>query len=142
MAKTRVAAMLGIAFTSGCAVTPPPPRTGFTPPVPVEQRGVHSGVKQQIWWTTTLNPKCELVGYPEFIIAASPHHGSVVTEHGEQYPGFPQTNDRSVCNSRLVPATNLYYQSNPDFHGKDSLTMKVLTADGTVKTVHIEIEVF
>jgi hypothetical protein len=48
---------------------------------------------------------------------------------------------RYECNRKLVPSTQVFYQSNPDFHWKDSFTIEVRFPSSGLRTVVYVIEV-
>lgn len=89
-------------------------------------RAVHSGQLERIDTTYSILPTCESAGYPDVFIVVPPKHGVASVDHGEDYPDFERDNVRYYCNSRLVPVTQIKYQSAPDFHGTDFFTVKII----------------
>ena len=84
-------------------------------------RGALSGVRQQINSFYNLNPDCTSGGYPTLKVARAPQHGQVVVEQGMDFAEFPKDNIRSACNGRSVPATLIFYTSEPGFVGTDTV---------------------
>lgn len=104
-------------------------------------KGVHSGLKERVDFYYSVLPTCEIAGYPDVRIRKAPVRGKVSIEKGEGYPTFAKDNVRWDCNRKLVGSTQVYYQSNSEFHGNDSFTIEVWFPDSTIRTVTIFVEV-
>jgi hypothetical protein len=61
------------------------------------------------------------LGYPTIKVAKAPHHGEVSVEEGTALADFGKDDARNVCNGKSVPATVIYYTSEPGFIGTDSV---------------------
>ena len=106
-----------------------------------ERKGVHSGQRERIEYFYSALPTCEIEGYPEIRVVRSAHHGNVTFEKSQDYPGFSRDNVRWECNKKLLGSTRVFYESNPDFHGNDSVSIEVLFPSGGIRTVTIAITV-
>ncbi len=104
-------------------------------------RGVHSGERDRIDYHYDLDPTCQSSGYPEITVVKAPMHGSVSTGQGEEYPNFSHDNVRYECNRKRVSVTEVFYQSNANFHGNDAFTIKVRYPDSNLRTSSYVIEV-
>ena len=129
--------MLGCFLLIGCVNQIPGP----TPSGGPHQRGVHSGEKDSIDYYDSVYPTCESQGYPEVTVVRAASHGAVSSAPGVDYPNFPRDNVRYECNRKLVPSTQVFYQSSPDFHGKDTFTIEVRFPDSSLRTVGYVVEV-
>ena len=104
-------------------------------------RGARSGAKQLIDAFHSTNPDCTNMGYPSVSVSVPPSHGTVEVEHGDLFPNFPKDNPRSACNSQKVEAVKVFYTSNPDFSGQDSVETSTVFASGALQKHRITIEV-
>ena len=57
------------------------------------------------------------------------------------YPEYTRDNTRFECDKNLTPATLVFYQSAPGYHGRDSFTITVRFADSVLWTESYIIEV-
>jgi hypothetical protein len=130
VAGAMVGALLfGIALLAGCVVDG---TRALTVSSAVKPRWVPSGERRVIDFVHLLGPECEIKGYPEVRVVRGASHGSVSSDHGENYPNFARDDVRYECNRHLVRGTEVLYQSKPGFHGKDSFTIEVrFSADQT-----------
>ncbi len=111
------------------------PQQQAAAPRPTTQRppiakGAESGKKQLFDTVSALNPDCTNAGEPVVTVVKPPVNGQITVEKGEAFPNFPKDNVRSACNTQKVPATLIYYTSNPGFTGIDSATIEILTPTG------------
>lgn len=104
-------------------------------------RGVHSGERDRINYYYELDPTCQSRGYPEITVIKAPMHGSVSTGQGEDYPNFARDNVRYECNTKRVAVTEIFYQSNADFHGSDAFTISVRYPNSNLQTISYVVEV-
>jgi hypothetical protein len=83
-------------------------------------RGALSGQRQILasFYATALD--CTSLGYPTLKVAKAPKHGEVSVEQGTAVADFEKNDARNVCNGKSVPATVIYYTSEPGFIGTDS----------------------
>jgi hypothetical protein len=134
--------LLGFAWCllTGCALKADQKPAGTVQAAP-ELRGVHSGERDQISAFYSVDPSCLVEGYPEVTIIQAPIHGKVSTDKGEDYPAFTSDNVRWDCDRRLVPSTQIFYQSDPGFRGTDSLVIEVRYPDSHVRPQAFSIEV-
>ncbi len=84
-------------------------------------RGALSGQRQLIATFYATAPDCTSLGYPTLKVAKPPQHGQVSVEQGAALATFGKDDARRVCNGKSVPATVVYYASDPGFIGADSL---------------------
>lgn len=93
-------------------------------------RGAVSGQKQVIVSFYATAPDCTSLGYPTLKLAKPPQHGQVSIEKGAAFATFGKDDPRSVCNGKEVPATVIYYTSNPGFIGTDSVDFERIGVAG------------
>src|ERR1700689_3193930 len=98
---------------------PGPAAARQTAGIPV-LRGALSGQRQIIASFYATAPDCTSLGYPTLKVAKAPKHGKVSVEQGTALADFQKDDPRSVCNGKSVPATVIYYTSEPGFIGNDS----------------------
>lgn len=104
-------------------------------------KAVHSGQKERIAYFYALRADCESEGYPEIMVVRSPGKGSISTEQDKAYPQYTRDNTRFECDKNLAAATLVYYQSEPGFHGLDSVTIMIRFPDSTARTESYAIQV-
>ncbi len=129
--------LLGFFLLGGCATEIPGPRPFGAP----QLRGVHSGEKDKIDYFDSLNPNCESEGSQELTVVKAASHGKVSSAPGEDFPSFAKDNVRYDCNRKLLPSMQVFYQSNADYHGKDSFTIEIRFPNSFLKTVVYVVEV-
>jgi hypothetical protein len=83
-------------------------------------RGALSGQRQIIASFYATASDCTSLGYPTLKVAKPPEHGEVSVEQGTALADFGKDDARNICNGRSVPATVIYYTSEPGFIGTDS----------------------
>ena len=76
-------------------------------------RGALSGRRQLLASFYATAPDCTSLDYPTLKVAKAPQHGQVSIEEGAALAGFGKDDGRRVCNGRSVPATVIYYTSEP-----------------------------
>jgi hypothetical protein len=129
--------MCSLAILSACAVSNPAP----VPEPSTIIRAGHSGDRFQVGFYFSIAPTCEATGYPEIFVVTPPQHGSMGSEKGNDYPSFKKDNVRWICDSKLLPTTEVFYQSSPGYHGADSFKIKVVFPDASVMTSNYSIDV-
>jgi len=104
-------------------------------------RGVDSGARQVIDNYYSVNPDCGNEGYPEIKVMQVPTHGTVAVENGDTYSSFTKDNVRYECNKKKVASSQLFYQSSPGFHGKDSFTIQVRFVNSNLRLITYNVDV-
>ena len=118
--STTSAAVPTVATTGAATNTSTEPHTAAP-----NQKATDSGARQGVDHFYAVAPTCEIEGYPEMKVLAPPSHGEVSSSKGQTYPNFNKDNVRNVCDAKLVGSTQIFYQSAPDYHGKDSFTIEI-----------------
>ena len=93
---------------------------------------VLSGRALRLHFATSINPDCSLSGRPTIRITRAPEHGRVTVTQARDFPNYPTSNVRSVCNTRRVGGTAVIYQSQRGFVGTDNLQDDTIFPDGHV----------
>jgi hypothetical protein len=93
-------------------------------------RGALGGQRQLIVSFYATAPDCTSLGYPTLKVAKPPQHGQVSVEQGTALANFGKDDARSVCNGKSVPATVIYYTSEPGFIGADSVAFERIGVAG------------
>jgi hypothetical protein len=70
------------------------------------------------------------LGYPTLEVAKAPKYGEVSVEQGTALADFEKDDARDVCNWKSVPATVIYYTSEPGFIGTDSVEFERIGVRG------------
>jgi hypothetical protein len=104
-------------------------------------RGFDSGARQIVDDYYSVTPDCENLGYPEIKILQAPAHGTVAVDKGEAFPSFAKDNVRYECNKKKVASSQLFYESRPGFHGKDSFTIQVRFVNSNLRMVTYNVDV-
>jgi hypothetical protein len=86
-------------------------------------------------------PTCESEGYAEILVVSAPNHGKVSSDRGQDYPSFTKDNVRWDCDKQLVPSTQVFYESEPGFVGKDSFSITIRFASSGVRTDSYDVAV-
>lgn len=93
-------------------------------------RGALSGQRQEIFAVYNNSYDCATLGYPTMKVAIPPSHGQVAVEKGTVVAAYPQSDPRRACNGKPVPATLIYYISEPNFVGTDSVAFDRIGVQG------------
>jgi hypothetical protein len=136
MRRTLIVLILvAVRLITGCSTDSPKPTYST-------HRGVHSGMRERVDYFYSLQPSCEISGYPEVKVVRAPKSGDVSIEKGEDYPTFPKGNVRWDCDRALAGSTRVFYQSKPGFHGNDTFSIEVRFPDARIETVRFLVDVW
>ena len=130
--------LVGLWLMTGCAPTVGEKVEKFTPAI---IRAVHPGERSKLDSFYTVFPTCESEGYPEITVTTAPKHGHVSSGPGQDYPSFAKDNVRWDCNRKLVPSTEVFYQADAGFQGKDSFSIAVRFPTSGYRAVSYDVEV-
>lgn len=92
-----------------------------------------SGVPLKVRWYYALEQTCASKGRTSVNLVSAPQGGQVYTRSAMEFPNFPTTNTRSVCNARRVAATDVMYRPRADFVGADRFTVEVVFPSGSAR---------
>ena len=92
-----------------------------------------SGRPLKLSFFGTTNPDCSSVGRPTIRLIGAPEHGRATVTQTTDFPSFPSSNLRSVCNQRRVAGTALYYVSQRGFFGMDHVEVEIIFASGSLR---------
>jgi len=104
-------------------------------------RAVHSGSREQVAFFYDLLANCEVEGYPEISVVRGPEKGTVSVEKGKAYPRYTRENIRFECDRNPAGAMLVFYQSDPDYRGRDSFTITVRFPDSQMWTESYSVNV-
>jgi hypothetical protein len=76
-------------------------------------------------------PDCTNFGYAEVRITSQPQNGRVSVTRTTNFPSFPASNIRHVCNSRRVPGVEVRYTSQAGFLGTDYVSVESISPQGS-----------
>jgi hypothetical protein len=107
----------------------------------VAQTVVKSGELKQIHYYLSASTDCKSRGETSISMISNPSHGTITTVHEDKYPHFSPTDHHSFCNTVLLPAIVVMYQSDPNFKGLDQASYDVLFPTGRVERVGVTISV-
>jgi methyl coenzyme M reductase alpha subunit len=105
-------------------------------------RSVHSGAREQVAFFYDLLANCEVEAYPEISVVRGPEKGTVSVEKGKAYPRYTRENIRFECDRNPAGATIVFYQSDPNYRGRDSFTITVRFPDSEMWTQSYSVNVF
>ena len=84
---------------------------------------------------------CFALDIPETKVISPPAHGTTFVAQAKVIPHFPKTNKHYHCNNTLVDGVYVYYRSEPNFVGSDSLTVMSKGIDGRIFLVDVTMRV-
>jgi hypothetical protein len=125
VAATLALASCIVINTSNPGATPAPQATA-NPII----RGALTGQRQILASFYATASDCTSLGYPTLKVAKAPKHGEVSVEQGTALADFEKDDARRVCNGTSVPATVIYYTSEPGFIGTDSVEFERIGVRG------------
>ena len=94
-----------------------------------------SGKTSKLEFYYTLNVDCSSIGDATVRIISGPSNGSISIVKGSGYSRFTQDNQRYVCNARPSQGVNVMYTPRSGFSGSDSVTLEVIFASGSSRTL-------
>ena len=95
-------------------------------------RTVVSGQTIRLGFYDATNPDCSAVGRTTIRLTRAPEHGRATVTQAMDFPNYPTSNVRSVCNTRRVGGTAIIYVSERGFVGTDNLQDDTIFPDGHV----------
>jgi hypothetical protein len=114
--------------------TPPaePTPRDITEMVAVEQ-------KLRVAFLYFVKPDCSSGGEIAVRVLEQPQHGTLTIEEGQGNTTFLQDNPRFACNAAKSDGTLVFYRSNRDYLGTDSISFYVTYPSGKTVTRHYTI---
>jgi hypothetical protein len=88
-------------------------------------KSIVAGHTLKLSFFNSIYADCRSRGESTLRIIHAPQHGHVNVKKIMDFPS-----STSLCYGRLVPGTALYYQSRPEFSGKDHLRVEVVFPSG------------
>jgi hypothetical protein len=107
-----------------------PPPTQNPPPVPEVAQTVTAGQRRLLTFALSLNADCSPIGFATIATVEPPQHGKVSADHGTGTSNFPQNNPRFECNKRQSEGVQVAYDPDPQFTGKDAVTIEITYPNG------------
>jgi hypothetical protein len=89
-----------------------------------------SGQPLKLNFSNITNPDCSSAGQAVVRLTQAPQHGRVTISRASDFPAFPASNIRSVCNKRRVAGTRTVYVSQRGFVGTDSAAIEIIFSNG------------
>jgi len=102
---------------------------------------VISGKAVKLHFAYSINPDCTPVGEVTARVTQSPQQGRISVARVQDFPHFPSTNIRSVCNRRRVTGTMIQYVSPRGFIGSDYVGIEIFYPSGSLRQESFTIDV-
>jgi hypothetical protein len=96
------------------------------------QTAAKSGQSVRLHFYDSIDKDCTSLGKIVISMIRDPAHGKLRIVEAKTYPHFLATNPRVICNTTLLPATFVFYQSDPGFKGIDPFAYDVIFPLGHV----------
>jgi hypothetical protein len=130
-------ALSACTINSTTAPTPPAAssQAASTPSSYTVTKAAASGGLQKIDFLYSINPDCTSIGDATVHVVAQPSHGTLTTEHGQDFTSFAKDNQRYECNMKKSQGVLVYYQSNANFTGSDVAVIETVLASGNLRTI-------
>jgi hypothetical protein len=100
-----------------------------------------SGAESRIAAMNYVNTDCTSGPVPSLRIVTPPKNGEHRLEEITYLVDRPAGNSRAKCNGKPVTAIGVFYKSNADYVGQDSIVIDVDFKDGTVRRYNFKITV-
>jgi hypothetical protein len=91
---------------------------------------VATGRPLKLGFFSSVNPDCSSRGRPTIRLTRAPEHGRVTVTQTMDFPNFPASNVRFVCNKSRVAGTAINYVSDRGFVGTDNVQAETIFPDG------------
>jgi hypothetical protein len=118
---------------------PPPPPSAYTKLS--SDRATVGIAKIRLSRETVIDVTCQAYGQMTLQVIKQPSHGAVTIVDETDFPNYPATNARSICNTRKVPTKSAYYEARSGFIGIDTVVLLFSTSDGAVRQESYNINV-
>jgi hypothetical protein len=102
---------------------------------------VIAGRALKLGYWLSLNPDCSSLGRTEVRVASGPERGRLAVKYAADFPTYPATNARSVCNRQRRPATQLWYTAPAGFAGVDHVSAYIVFPSGATRTLSFTVSV-
>lgn len=99
------------------------------------------GQEIRVWAAQALEPDCTEHGAMQTEMIEGPKHGQARISQDPFYGNFPDNNVRFQCNAKKSPGRQLFYTSDPNFHGHDKLVFQNATSEGRIRKWVVDIDV-
>ena len=111
-------------------------------PVPgAGHKVIHSGQSVVVYHLYSLDPNCRSLGHYEITLLTQPHGGVVQTSAALDYPNFPQSNVRWVCDRRRSASDQIVYRASPGFTGEDSFEVEAISPEHNARRYQFSVTV-
>ena len=141
VAGVLMAAAAGVAAAQSVTITAAP----STAPKGYDEvhysRAGLSGQEIRVWGAMMLDPDCSPHGSMATQIVEAPRHGRAAVSDEPFYPSFTPPNPRAACDTKKAPGKQVFYTSEPGFHGSDMIVVQNATSEGMVRKIIIDIDV-
>jgi hypothetical protein len=84
---------------------------------------------------------CSALDIPETQVISQPARGKAFVAQAKVIPHSPVTNRHHHCNNTIVDGVYVYYRSEPNFVGSDTLTVMSKGIDGRTFVVDVTMKV-
>ena len=127
-----------VTFGQTIRVLPPEPQKGFEEDH-ISKAGL-AGEEIRIWSAQMLDPDCSAHGAMQTVIIQPPKHGQARISEDPFFGNFPQGNVRYQCNTKKSPCRQVFYTSEPSFHGRDKVVFQNATSEGRIRKWIVDID--
>jgi hypothetical protein len=93
---------------------------------------VVSGGRVKLTAAGFFDPVCHSLGPLTVGVSLQPHAGSILVNHGLDYPSFSVFNTRSRCNTLRLPMTLVSYQASAGYVGTDETALEIVGPTGRI----------
>jgi hypothetical protein len=118
------------------------PASAQQQPRPVEvSRVVAAEVKSRIQFLFQLQGDCSPSGRTTVRVLEPPQHGKLTIEYGQATTTYPKDSQLYDCNTKKSDGVLIFYESQPEYLGPDSVTFYAIFPNGNATTYHHSIDV-
>lgn len=92
---------------------------------------VVAGNSVKLGFFNSTNPDCTSIGFATVRILQNPQQGSLQVSRTRDFPSFPPSNVRHVCNTRRVQGVAITYVAPRGYQGSEYAALEIIYATGS-----------
>jgi hypothetical protein len=104
-------------------------------------RSAASGAPLKLTFAYSANPDCSAYGQTTIRLIEAAKHGSVRIARATDFPSYPASNIRNVCNTHRIAGTVAHYVSQHGFRGIDTVAIEIIFPTGRLERYSYTIDV-